>query len=80
MKINRINSKNSFYTIQLEDKEDKPKGIYLTEIKEDKSKGSIYPVETYISTLIYSQLKVKSEDCIYYKVVYFASLAFKKIN
>lgn len=71
MKINRINSKNSFYTIQLEDKEDKPKGIYLTEIKEDKSKGSIYPVETYISTLIYSQLKVKSEDCIYYKVVYF---------
>lgn len=73
MKINKINSKNSFYTIQLEDKEDKPKGIYFTEIREDKSKqkGNVIYIDTYVSTLIYSQLRVKSEDCIYYKLVYF---------
>jgi len=70
MKINRINDKTSFYTIQFEDTEEKEKGIYLTEIKETKSKG-IYPVETFISTLIFIQLKVRSEKCIYYKVCFY---------
>lgn len=70
MKINKINDKNSFFTIQFEDTDDKEKGIYLTEIKETKTKG-IYPVETFISTLIYIQQKIRSEKCIYYKVCFF---------
>lgn len=69
MKINKLNDSNSFYTVVFKDTLDKNKGIYLTEMK--TTKKGIISVETYVSTLIYIELKIRSENCIYFKVVYF---------
>lgn len=70
MRINKINDTKNFYTLQLENREDEPKGVYYTEIKGNDKKG-YFPVKTYVSTLVYIQQKIRSEKSNYFKVVWF---------
>jgi len=69
--IYRKNNTDSFYKVIYEDTEEFKRGVYLHEITENKKTGKTSTKITIISTLIYIDEKIKSENAIYYRVNFY---------